>query len=147
MPAMPDTQASGTGTAQPVQDRTDLARYRTKLALDRTTLAWIRTALSLTTFGFGTVGFFRTLREKAPTALNVQAHEGAITFGVALIVIGTIASALVAVAHGSSLRRLERNETPVVGTWSLSIALSWLLAILGLVSLWLMFGIGRGARG
>jgi uncharacterized membrane protein YidH (DUF202 family) len=46
-------------------DRTGLAKFRTQLALDRTTLAWIRTALTMATFGFGTVGFFRTLRERS----------------------------------------------------------------------------------
>jgi hypothetical protein len=31
--------------------------------------------------------------------------------------------------------------------WPMSITLSLLLAIIGLVSLWLMFGVGRGGQG
>jgi uncharacterized membrane protein YidH (DUF202 family) len=142
--AMPNQQVASPTNTEPAQERTGLADFRTKLALDRTTLAWIRTSLSLTTFGFGTVGFFRTLRDKAPSPVTIHAHESAITFGVALIVVGTVVSMLVAISHGSALRKLNRNETPDLAGWSLSISLSWLLAILGLVSLWLMFGAGRG---
>ena len=47
--------------------RTGLAAYRTGLALDRTTLAWIRTTLTMGSFGFGLVGFFRSVREKNPS--------------------------------------------------------------------------------
>lgn len=49
------------------KDRTSFAKCRTQLALDRTTLAWIRTALTMGTFGFGTVGFFRSIRQASPT--------------------------------------------------------------------------------
>lgn len=52
--------------------RTSAAKFRTQLALDRTTLAWIRTTLTMATFGFGTVGFFRSLREKSPTPEAIQ---------------------------------------------------------------------------
>jgi putative membrane protein len=144
---MPDPPVSDPTNAKPGLDRTSLASFRTQLALDRTTLAWIRTTLSMTTFGFGTIGFFRTLREKVPTPHNVHVHESAIRFGVALVVISTVVAVLVAISHGASLRRLRRNEAPVLGQWPLSITLSLLLAIIGLVSLWLMFGVGRGGQG
>jgi uncharacterized membrane protein YidH (DUF202 family) len=136
---MADPLTTNPTRAEPAQDRTGLARFRTNLALDRTTLAWIRTTLSMTTFGFGTVSFFRALREKSPTPLTIEIHENAIKFGVALIVIGIVASLLVAITHASSLRRLHRNETPQIGGWSMSITLDLLLAATGLVSLWLLF--------
>jgi putative membrane protein len=136
---MPTPQTNGPPNAGPVPDRSSLANYRTNLALDRTTLAWIRTTLSMTTFGFGTIGFFRTLREKYPTPLTIQIHEDAIRFGVALIVLGAVASVLVAISHWSSLRKLRRNETPDIGAWPLSVTLAWLLAIVSLVALWLLF--------
>src|SRR5271157_6453618 len=41
--------------------RTTLATFRTAQALDRTTLAWIRTTLTMGSFGFGMIGFFRTV--------------------------------------------------------------------------------------
>ena len=50
------------------RDRTGWAKFRTQIALDRTTLAWIRTTLTMAAFGFGTVGFFRTLREDSPSS-------------------------------------------------------------------------------
>jgi inner membrane protein YidH len=63
--------------------RTGMARFRTQLALDRTTLAWIRTTLTMATFGFGLVGFFRSLRQSNPSAEAIRLHEGAIRFGTA----------------------------------------------------------------
>jgi len=64
------------------QDRTGMAKFRTQLALDRTTLAWIRTTLTMATFGFGTIGFFRSMREKSPTPEAIQLHEGARKFAI-----------------------------------------------------------------
>ena len=55
-------------------DRTGLAKFRTQLALDRTTLAWIRTTLTMATFGFGTIGFFRSLEEKTGSPRSTQLH-------------------------------------------------------------------------
>ena len=60
----PDARASVTDAQMTdprtglAKDRTSFAKFRTQLSLERTTLAWIRTALTMATFGFGTVGFF-----------------------------------------------------------------------------------------
>lgn len=135
---MVNSQTTSPTTVDLAHDRTGLAKFRTQLALDRTTLAWIRTTLTMATFGFGTVGFFRTLREKAPSPLSIQIHENAIRFGVTLIVVSIVATVLVAMSHWSTLRRLRRNETPVLSAWPLSVTLALLLAVLGLVSLWLV---------
>ena len=121
------------------QDRTGMARFRTQLALDRTTLAWIRTALTMATFGFGTVGFFRSLREKTPTPESIHMHQGAIRFGVALIVIGLVALVLAGVSHWLTLRRLRRSQSPALSQWPLSITVAMFLAVIGLVSLWSLF--------
>jgi len=118
------------------KSRTSFAKFRTQLALDRTTLAWIRTALTMGTFGFGIVGFFRSIRQASPTPEAVQLHEGAIRFGVALIVIGIVATVLSGIAHWLTLRRLQRGETPALSLWPLSITVAMLLAIAGLVALW-----------
>jgi len=118
------------------QQRTSIAKFRTQLALDRTTLAWIRTALTMATFGFGTVGFFRSLRERSPTPEAVQMHQNAIRFGFSLVVLGIAATVLAGISHWLALRRLSRNETPVLTQWPLSITVCMLLAVIGLVALW-----------
>ena len=125
---------------QPAADRTSLAKYRTKLALDRTTLAWIRTTLTMATFGFGTVAFFRSLRERSPTPEAVHLHESAIRFGVSLIVLGTLATVLAGAAHWFVLRRLRRDAPVVLTRWPLSITVAMLLAVFGLVALWALVG-------
>ena len=116
--------------------RTNLARLRVSLALDRTTLAWIRTTLTMATFGFGMVGFYRTLEEKTGTSKSAQLHQGAIKFGAALIVLAVVATVLSGISHWSSLRKLQAGEDLVVARWPLSITVAMLLAILGLGGLW-----------
>jgi len=121
------------------QDRTGMAKFRTEIALDRTTLAWIRTTLSMVAFGFGTIGFFRSLREKSPTPEAIHMHEGAIRFGLALVVLGIVATVLAAISHWLTLRRLRRNEALTLTQWPLSITVATILVIIGSVSLWYVF--------
>ena len=129
-------QTSSSINTELAQDRTGLARFRTQLALDRTTLAWVRTTLTMATFGFGTVGFFRSLREKSQLPETVHLHEAAIHFGLSLILLGIVATLLASISHWRSLRRLGRNESPVLTQWPLSITIAMLLAIAGFVSAW-----------
>ena len=85
------TQESGSNPDPRVslaEKRTGMARFRTQLALDRTTLTWIGTALTMATFGFGLVGFFRFLRQSNPSVEAIRLHEGAIRFGTSLIILG-----------------------------------------------------------
>jgi len=119
--------------------RTSMAGFRTKLALDRTTMAWIRTTLTMAGFGFGMIGFFRSLQEMSPSAQSKRLHEGAIRMGVALLVLGIVATILAGWSHWLSLRRLRRGETPVLSQWPLSITVAMLLAIIGLGGLWAVF--------
>jgi uncharacterized membrane protein YidH (DUF202 family) len=119
--------------------RTGMATYRTQLALDRTTLAWIRTTLTMATFGFGMVGFFRSLQKSAPDPETIRLHQGAIQFGTSLFVLGIIATVLAGLSHGLTLRRLKRGESPVLTQWPLSITVALLLAIIGLAGLWALF--------
>ena len=120
--------------------RTEMAAFRTQMAMDRTTLAWIRTTLSIVGFGFGMVGFFRTLEEKHPTAESVKLHQGAIRFGMALIILGLVATVLASISHWRALQRLRRGDAPALTQWPLSITIALLMAILGLTGLWAMFG-------
>lgn len=119
-----DKQASPPSNLDLAHDRTGLAKFRTQLALDRTTLAWIRTTLTMATFGFGTVGFFRTVKERSPTPEAARVHHDAIQFGTALIVLGLLATVAAGISHWLVLR------------WPLSVALAMLLAVAGLLALW-----------
>ena len=119
-----------------VDDRVDLAKLRTQLALDRTTLAWIRTTLTMATFGFGMVAFFRSLEEKFPTPEAVHLLESARRFGASLIILGIVATVLAGISHWLTLRRLRRNEAVILSQWPLSITVAMLLAVVGLVLLW-----------
>ena len=121
------------------QDRTAMAKFRTQIALDRTTLAWIRTTLSMVTFGFGTIGFFRSLRQANPTPEAIHMHKEAIRFGIALVMLGLVTTVLAAISAWFTLRRLRRGEVPVLSQWPLSITVAMLLTIIGLVSLWYVF--------
>ena len=120
----------------PRGDGPGMAAFNTKLALDRTTLAWIRTTLTMASFGFGMVTFFRSLQQGAPSAETARLHQGAIHFGVALIVIGITAMLCASLSHWFTLRRLRRGETPVLSQWPLSITVALLFTIIGLVGLW-----------
>ena len=93
----------------------------------------------MATFGFGTVGFFRSFREKNPTPEAVHMQQGAIRFGFALIVLGIVATVLSGISHWFTLRRLRRNEELVLTQWPLSITVAMLMAIIGLVALWHAF--------
>ena len=95
-------------------ERTEMAALRVGLAIDRTTLAWIRTTLAMSSFGLGMIGFFRSLREHNETPESIRLHEGAIQFGVVLVVLGLVATVLVAISHLSMLRKLRAGD--IVGS-------------------------------
>ena len=122
------------------ESRTGMASLRTQLALDRTTLAWIRTTLTMATFGFGTVGFFRALEQKSPSPEAIRLHQAAIEFGVGLVVLAIAGTVFSGVSHWFSLRRLKRGEPPVLSQWPASITLAMLLSVFGLVGLYLLLG-------
>jgi len=121
------------------RERVNFAKFRTSLALDRTTLAWIRTALTFATFGFGMVGFFRATVQATHSEQTVRLHQAAIHMGVALIVIGMVATILAAFSHWMTLRRLRRGEELSVTQWPLTITIAVLIAVLGLYALWSVF--------
>ncbi len=117
-------------------ERTNLAKFRVSLALDRTTLAWIRTALTFATFGFGMIGFFRAIRQATQSEEAARLHQAAIHMGVALVVLGLVATTLAALSHWITLRRLRRGEQVSISQWPLSITIALFVAVLGLYGLW-----------
>ncbi|HYN42311.1 MAG TPA: DUF202 domain-containing protein [Thermoanaerobaculia bacterium] len=108
---------------------TGFAAHGTQLALDRTTLAWIRTTLTMGSFGFGLVGFFRSVREKSPSPEAVAIHQAAIQFGLTLIVLAAVATLLAAVSHWRTLGRLRRGEELRISRFPLSLAVAFLVTV------------------
>ena len=94
----------------------------------------------MSSFGLGIIGFIRTLREHAETAETIRLHEFAIHFGLALVVMGVVATVLVAISHLAMVRKLRAGEMPSPTIWPLSITISLLLALLALYGLWAVFG-------
>jgi uncharacterized membrane protein YidH (DUF202 family) len=133
---IPPPAEQNTGLAR---DRTKMATFRTQLALDRTTLAWIRTALTMASFGFGIVTFFRSLPHTIPGDTAQRLHQEAIGVGVALIVLGMVSTALAGVAHWFTLRRLLTGQSPILRQWPLSITVAMLLAVICLAGLCALF--------
>jgi putative membrane protein len=120
------------------RERSNFAKFRTSLVLDRTTLAWIRTALAFATFGFGMVGFFRAVELATHSEEAKRLHQAAIHMGIALIVIGMVATILAAFSHWMILRRLRRGEELSVAQWPLTITIAVFISVLGLYALWSM---------
>lgn len=137
---MNSTEANPSGPAAAAADhRAALAAYTTVLALDRTALAWIRTTLTMASFGFGLVTFFRAMRQANASPEVVRMHEAAIHFGTALIVLGIVATILSCASHLATIRRLNRGEAPTVTHWPLSVTIALLTSLAGLVGLWALF--------
>jgi putative membrane protein len=132
----PQIEAAPQSTMVPATDRTAMAVFRTHLALERTTLAWIRTTLTMGSFGFGMVGFFRSLRQANQSPETIRLHEAGVHFGQGLLLLGIMATVLAGLAHWAALRRLRRHELPALPQWPLSIAVGVMLALAGLWGLW-----------
>ena len=85
------------------------------------------------------IGFFRALRRESATPENIRRHQAAIHFGVALVVLGVIATILVAIWHHSVVRKLRAGQIPKVMYWPLSITISLILSLMALAGLWSLF--------
>lgn len=79
------------------------------------------------------------MRASFPNPETQRLHEGAIKFGLALVVLGLVAMVLAGLSHWFALHRLLRGQPPVLTPWPLSITVALLFAIIGLVGLWTLF--------
>jgi putative membrane protein len=84
---------------------------RVFFAAERTLLAWVRTALGLVGLGFVVARFGLFLRLMRPDVEHAS-HPWAAVVGVALAVLGAIASAVAAWQHRRFCRTLAVNELP-----------------------------------
>jgi putative membrane protein len=106
---------------------------RVRFAAERTLLAWIRTGLALMGFGFVVARFGLFLREVAATHQVPPRHSFGLPLwiGTALVVLGVAVALLAASEHRRILRRLKRGQAYVPPRWSLGLAVSVMLAALG----------------
>jgi uncharacterized membrane protein YidH (DUF202 family) len=92
--------------------------------------------LTMGSFGFGMIGFFRSIQEAVPNERSTRLHAGAIQMGTALFILALVATILAAASHWFTLRRLSRGQSPVLHHWPLSITISMLFCVIGLAGLW-----------
>ena len=112
---------------------------RIALAGERTLLAWMRTGLAMMGFGFVVARFGLFLRVMTGAQASVPTGAFSRWVGVALVLLGVIVNGFAACVHASSLpdRTLVDRRRRLTG-W-IAVALSALLACLGLaMALYLM---------
>jgi uncharacterized protein (DUF302 family)/uncharacterized membrane protein YidH (DUF202 family) len=104
------------------------------LAAERTFLAWIRTGLALMGFGFVVARFGLFLQALQAGASGFQARSYGLSFwfGTGLIVVGVVVNLISARNHVHLVRQLNRGESGYTRPSSLAIAVSVILAVLGL---------------
>jgi putative membrane protein len=120
------------------QMRTSMASYRTLLALDRTALAWIRTTLAMASFGFGMVAFFRGMEAQATSERLARLHQGAVWFGMGILLVGIIAMVVSSGTYWRAYRKLLRDEAPELTHWPMSITVALLTAVIGVAGFWML---------
>ena len=118
-----------------VEDQPPALDPRVGLAAERTLLAWVRTGLALMGFGFVVAKFGLFLRAITATReLPVSPSSGlSVWIGGSLVVLGVIVHVAAVIQHVRLLRRLERGEPYRASVWSLGVALTLLLACVGVV--------------
>ncbi len=84
---------------------------RIYLAVERTFLAWLRTGLALMGFGFVVARFGLFLREIAvATGSEVPKGGASRWFGIGLLVLGVLVTAVARAEHIATVRRLKRGD-------------------------------------
>ena len=104
------------------------------MAADRTLLAWIRTGIAMMGFGFVVARFGLLLREIRTVAGHLESAHTRVSpiVGTALIVLGSVVTALAAVQHARFSRAYRRGELLTPNAVSLGTYLAAILTVAGL---------------
>jgi putative membrane protein len=107
---------------------------RIYFAAERTFLAWLRTGLALMGFGFVVARFGLFLREIALTSGHQISTPGSSRwFGIGLIALGVLVTAVAFAEHVATVRRLKRGQTFVGRPTWLGGVLAGLLVLVGIL--------------
>jgi putative membrane protein len=107
----------------------------TGLAAERTLLAWLRTGLAMMGFGFVVARFGLFLSEFAAVQ-GTPARRGSglsLWIGALLIAFGVVVNVVAAAQHVRIVKRLTSGEPYRVSPWSLAVAVTLMVAGLGVV--------------
>jgi uncharacterized protein (DUF302 family)/uncharacterized membrane protein YidH (DUF202 family) len=105
-----------------------------QLAAERTFLAWIRTSIAMMGFGFvvARFGLFLQQLQVIQHVPSTQSHSVSRWFGTTLIIAGVVTIALSARNHVRLIRELDQDAPPRLRSWTQSVAIALIVALLGL---------------
>jgi putative membrane protein len=108
---------------------------RVYFAAERTLLAWIRTGTAMMGFGFVVARFGLFLRAFSQTNAATHHETGGVSMwsGTALILLGVIVLVFATREHIRNIGRIQRGELIEPQRISLSVILSSVLSLLGLL--------------
>ncbi len=122
----------------------DLSDPRVLMAAERTLLAWVRTGLAMMGFGFVVARFGLFLRELAvATGKEIPAgRPNSLWIGVTLVLAGVWVLVVSAIHHRRYTRALTAGQQVAPPSPLLGVAVSIMLAVLGLAMAWYLILIG-----
>ena len=119
-------------TNELAEDRTELAKYRSRAAADRTLMAWIRTSLSLIGFGFGIPTIVRAI-DNTHIGAKLDPFRFSVIVGLSFIGTGMLGMALGLREHRQLLKQIESDRYTYKVSHSAEI-IGVALLVIGLVS-------------